>query len=245
MEVLMCRMLGVVATNKISYKLLDSFKQLALTGRIKKSMTEGHQDGWGIAGYLGKWPVQFGRSPKNILEDIDNFITSSHKAIISDTRMLVVHLRKASEGDLSLENTHPFIADDFVFCHNGTIYNSEKLILPGTNYEGTTDSERFFKFILNKINKVSKRRYPEMFKSIIEEIKEKCKFTSLTFLLCDGEHLIGYRNYNEVKEYYTLYYSTQKGLSVVCSEELPGFEWTLLENEEFVVFDKYGVLNEF
>ena len=179
------------------------------------------------------------------LEDIDNFITSSHKAIISDTRMLVVHLRKASEGDLSLENTHPFIADDFVFCHNGTIYNSEKLILPGTNYEGTTDSERFFKFILNKINKVSKRRYPEMFKSIIEEIKEKCKFTSLTFLLCDGEHLIGYRNYNEVKEYYTLYYSTQKGLSVVCSEELPGFEWTLLENEEFVVFDKYGVLNEF
>ncbi|OGS43129.1 MAG: hypothetical protein A2539_10060 [Elusimicrobia bacterium RIFOXYD2_FULL_34_15] len=241
----MCRMLGVVSKDKISYTLLDSFKQLALTGRIKKNMTEGHQDGWGIAGYLGERAVHFGRSCKNVLEDIDSFVASSHKAIISNSKITVAHLRKASEGDLRIENTHPFISDDFVFCHNGTIYNSEKLILSNCNYEGTTDSERFLKFLLSKIANVSKKRYPEIIKSVIEEIKEKCKFTSLTFLLSDGENLIGYRNYCEDREYYTLYHSNQKGLSIICSEELPGFEWTLMENEELIIFDKNGESNEF
>ncbi|MDD5687431.1 MAG: class II glutamine amidotransferase [Elusimicrobia bacterium] len=238
----MCRMLGVISTNKISPLWLESFQELAVRGRIKNTMSEGHYDGWGVAGYLGKWAVHFGRSEKSAISDSDNFLIATEKAMMSSTKILIAHLRKASEGDKIIENTHPFIKDDWIFCHNGTIYNSERLLMPGCKYEGTTDSERFFKFLIDRLDKKSVKDYKETIRDVISEIESKCKFTSLTFLLSDGKNMYCYRGFAEDENYYTLNYSFYKGLFLVCSEELRGFEWKEMKNGEIVVVNKYGLI---
>jgi len=238
-------MLGIVSKNRISGLWLESFQRLAIGGKIKRDMSEGHLDGWGISGYLGGNAVYFGRSEKSAIDDFINYDAACHKAILSNTRILITHLRKATEGVDKIENTHPFIYKEWVFCHNGTIHGSEKLVLPHHKYEGTTDSERFFKFLVSKLEKRSSKYYPEIIKSAVSEIADNYKYTSLTFLLSDGEHLFGCRDFREDGNYYTLYYSYQKNVCLLCSEELPGFDWVKVKNKKLIMIDKYGVQSEF
>jgi predicted glutamine amidotransferase len=71
------------------------------------------------------------------------------------SRTFVAHVRYASNGGLSLENTHPFEQDGRLFAHNGVIGE-----VPGLDTElgddlklvgGETDSERFFALITREI----------------------------------------------------------------------------------------------
>jgi predicted glutamine amidotransferase len=71
------------------------------------------------------------------------------------SRTFVAHVRYASNGGLSLENTHPFEQDGRLFAHNGVIGEvpaldkelGDDLKLVG----GETDSERFFALITREI----------------------------------------------------------------------------------------------
>jgi glutamine amidotransferase len=206
-------------------------------------MTSRHSDGWGIAGYLGKWATHFGRSEKGADVDAAAFLEASRKAVDSRSRIIVAHLRKASDGKPAVTSSHPFIHYDWIFAHNGTIENSEKLIIPRYRYEGTTDSERFFKFLVERLYRHAAKDYPAIIRRTIAEIKELCHCTSLTFLLSGGKHLIAYRDYSEEESYYTLSYAQSGDTAVFCSEEIPGFEWTPLKNGDMMVADKYGGVN--
>ena len=57
----------------------------------------------------------------------------------------LVHLRQTSVGEPHRENSHPFIAGDWAFCHNGTwlSYRPAKALLKkmGHKFLGSTDSE--------------------------------------------------------------------------------------------------------
>jgi len=56
----------------------------------------------------------------------------------------LVHLRAASHGGLTYQNTHPFIKGDWAFCHNG-IWGDHKIVKAAYSnlfkFEGQTDSE--------------------------------------------------------------------------------------------------------
>ncbi len=72
------------------------------------------------------------------------------------SRTFVAHVRYASNGGLSLENTHPFELDGRVFAHNGVIGEVPKLDAElGDDLKlvgGETDSERFFALITREIS---------------------------------------------------------------------------------------------
>jgi glutamine amidotransferase len=64
------------------------------------------------------------------------------------SRTFIAHVRYASTGGLSVENTHPFTLDGRLFAHNGVIQGLDALdahLGPARELvRGDTDSERFF-----------------------------------------------------------------------------------------------------
>jgi len=140
----MCRMIGLASTNKISPLWLEDFQKLAVEGNSLKTMPEGHGDGWGIAGYLGDWTVHFGRSSGDAADETEAYEKATAKAMASKSKIIVAHMRSASAGAVNIENSHPFIYKEWIFCHNGTVENAKKLELAKYKYEGDTDSERLF-----------------------------------------------------------------------------------------------------
>jgi glutamine amidotransferase len=73
---------------------------------------------------------------------------------------MVVHVRNATVGDPDYLNCHPFRHGAWVFAHNGTIFEFEKLwvkmeqeTLPllQTQAFGSTDSEKFFYYLLSAL----------------------------------------------------------------------------------------------
>jgi len=237
----MCRMLGVASNNKISPLWLEDFQRMAVEGNIIKSMGEGHGDGWGIAGYLGDWTVHFGRSSGNAAAETEAFEKASSKAMASKSKIIIAHLRKASEGAVHLENSHPFILGEWIFCHNGMIESPGSIELAKYKYDGGTDSERFFKYLIDRLGNKPVKEYPGLIKEAVRDIKASCKCSSLTFLLSNGKYLAGFRDFSEDEDYYTLYYSySEKHSFSFCSEPLPGFDWTPMGNGELIIVDREG-----
>jgi glutamine amidotransferase len=67
------------------------------------------------------------------------------------SRTFLAHVRFASTGALSVENTHPFVLDGRLFAHNGVIEGLDALdahLGPARRLvRGETDSERFFALV--------------------------------------------------------------------------------------------------
>jgi len=238
-------MIGLASNNKISTLWLEDFQKLAVEGNSLKTMPEGHGDGWGIAGYLGDWTVHFGRSAGDAADETEAYEKATAKAVASKSKIVIAHMRSASAGTVNIENSHPFTYKEWIFCHNGTVEDAKKLELAKYKYEGDTDSERLFKYLIDRLHNKPLKEFPALIRDAVNEIKNVCKCTSLTFLLANGKYLMGFRDYSEDENYYTLYYSHSSGHSFsFCSEPLPGFDWSPMANGELIVCDKEGgVLN--
>ena len=114
-----------------------------------------HSDGWGIGYFIDEDAYLF-RTSKGAAVD-DSFRRFS-EGLRSNT--LLVHIRKATVGEIEPINSHPFRYGNWMFAHNGTIFGFEKIqrrikdsILP--EYQrvlfGNTDSEHIFFFILSEM----------------------------------------------------------------------------------------------
>lgn len=73
------------------------------------------------------------------------------------SRTFVAHVRYASNGAVTYENTHPFEQEDRLFAHNGVIGDVPRLeaeLGPAiSRVHGETDSERFFALITREIER--------------------------------------------------------------------------------------------
>jgi hypothetical protein len=108
---------------------------------ILKNFRYGNPDGTGYSYVRNgkfvthKWPLPLKKVLKN-----EKFL--AHMPYDGWT---IAHLRAASHGDISNENTHPFIiGDEWAFMHNGIWfeYNVVRLALePFFDFKGETDSE--------------------------------------------------------------------------------------------------------
>ncbi len=118
-----------------------------------------HPHGWGIAYYLTAQ-----RDP-HVIKSMESAFTDERFRRVSSfltSHAVIAHVRKATVGELSQNNTHPFSWNGWTFCHNGTIFGFDKIqarmrerIHPRFRSEinGTTDSETFFYLVLSELER--------------------------------------------------------------------------------------------
>jgi predicted glutamine amidotransferase len=175
------------ASSPQAQELLAAFRSQARDSRAGAPEGEAHPDGWGLVEASETAIRYLGRRAKDASSDpeFERAVLRSRGA----NGFLVAHLRQASKGRVAVPNTHPFIADGFAFCPNGTIEGDLEII--GDHYEGDTDSERYFHRLLRAIQREAS--VPNAFEATVQEIEATSRFSSLTCLLTDGRTLWGYR----------------------------------------------------
>jgi predicted glutamine amidotransferase len=143
----MCRLFGLSAAPhqvRASFWLLEAPDSLVAQSRR-------NPDGTGL-GYFdrGGHPV-LDKEP--LPAYADPAFTREAKQIDSTT--FVSHIRFATTGGRTVENTHPFAMEDRVFAHNGVIQRLDRLEQRVGDemrlVHGDTDSERYFALVTKEI----------------------------------------------------------------------------------------------
>lgn len=204
--------------------LLQQFRQLAMSGKVPGKAKPGHRDGWGMVVWQKGKPVYLGRAPTDALGD-ESFDIACEK--LDDLKLsshLLLHLRKASVGSKTIKNTHPFIGGNWAFAHNGTIYN-----IP--HKSDSTDSKAFFEKIIRKSNR---KEMTAAIKDTILEIREKYRYSSITFLLSNGVELFAYREFRRAGDYYQLFHTVVNNRLVVSQERFFDSNWNELDNKQLL-----------
>lgn len=176
----MCRLFGAAASAPvdISFELLEADNPLV-------NQSEEHDSGWGIAYYRDN-EAHIERFPHAAHAD-----RAFHEVAEAVSMLFVVHVRRATLGGLKLENTHPFSRDAYTYCHNGTILRSKELLdLSDRPPSGETDSERFFNVLMTGFDAED---VIGSLKRTVEDVCDRCQFSALNFLFCDGRRLYAYR----------------------------------------------------
>lgn len=141
----MCQLLGMNCNTPTD--ILFSFEGFHRRG----GLTDHHADGWGIAFFEGD-------GVRTFLDDKPS-VESPIAKLVCDYPIkscnVIAHIRKATQGVVSLANTHPFMREMWghywVFAHNG---NLENLHTPTGRYYrpvGNTDSEQAFCHLLETL----------------------------------------------------------------------------------------------
>ncbi|MEA2441744.1 MAG: hypothetical protein QOH76_3168 [Thermoleophilaceae bacterium] len=216
----MCRVLGSVAAEPLTlrHELLEAANPLIRSD-------DGH--GWGMAAYPraeGEEPrcARFPATPRG-----------DEPAIDTRARLHNVHVRRATVGDLTPENTHPFCLGPYSFSHNGTVRNITQLADPNVEKPaGDTDSEHLFRLVMHHLDAadpVGGLRYA------MSATIERFPFSSLSFLFSDGEKLYAYR-----LGLCELHWQSRPGQLVVASERLTEDEsWHSVKQDVLLVLDPH------
>ena len=143
-----------VVPQNVSAHFLGSPTALAAQSRCD-CRGEAHGDGWGAAALEGE-QLRIHRSTLPAHADPRFAALASSLA----TTLMLAHVRQASVGQVSIENTHPFAHGRWAFAHNGTLQNfaagRARLLaaIPRdlqAQIAGQTDSEHIFYLLLGKI----------------------------------------------------------------------------------------------
>jgi len=219
--------------------LFSAFKRLSETGAVPaRAKTAGHKDGWGILIYHVGKPRYLGREPNDPLKG------SGYDRAVEDIetvrpQIIIGHLRKASFGGNSIENTQPFLDSEWSFAHNGTIYS------PGLKRVGTeNDSRAYFRNLLNRLPSSNvESALADTVKKLRRDITDRSDesrrtYSSLTCLLSDGKSIYALRDFSDEAErsYYTMYYSLLQDGIVFCQEKIIEGTWEDIPNRTLAAF---------
>jgi len=248
----MCQLLGMNCN--IPTDICFSF-----TGfRQRGGATDEHSDGWGIAFFEGNGcrlfldPAPAVDSP--VAELVRNYPIRSLNVI--------AHIRKATRGVISLENTHPFMRElwgrYWIFAHNGTLDGFTPRLRGDYRPVGTTDSELAFCCMLETLRDAFPDGMPalpelaELLEHLTGEIARHGKFN---YLLSNGEYLFAHcadrLSYivrqapfttahlldEDVEVDFSQVTTPQDRVAVIATLPLTDNEhWTVLEKGEMAVF---------
>lgn len=151
----MCRLYALRANEptRVECSLVLSQNNLM---RQSEGDSEGlvHGHGWGVADYPDGVPVV--EKQTWAAYNGEHF---AKKAARVYAHTVIAHVRRATVGSPSLNNTHPFAFGRFIFAHNGTVPNFEQLRLRILEHidplhhneiRGQTDSEHVFHYLLTR-----------------------------------------------------------------------------------------------
>lgn len=216
----MCRLFGAASSAPI-----DVRSELLEAENSVLRQSERHDSGWGCTYYRSGVPVTR-RFP--VAAHADEGFT---EATTAEGELIVVHVRRATVGGLCLENTHPFTEGPYSYCHNGTIIKATLLEpLASRRPAGTTDSERFFNLLMERLDP---GEVEGSLRVTVQDVCDRCKFSALNLIFCDGRRLYAYRF-----GVYELFWLVRNGEVMVASERLTDDEpWTAFEQDELLVCD--------
>lgn len=191
------------------------------------NQSERHPDGWGVAYYVAGAP--------HLLRSVQTAVNDrmfQHVSGIVTSQTVLAHLRKATQGQLSVIDTHPFQYGAWAFAHNGNIREFPALRAKLITHVppilrrfilGQTDSEVLFYLLLGKMAQrceLERPGYPldaladavrETVTLVCEIAGELCTDTNgspeenyLTFVITNGKAMLGHQGGKE------LYVSTHK-----------------------------------
>lgn len=145
--VAMCQLLGMNCNSDAA--ITFSFTGFAARG----GRTAEHIDGWGMAFYE--------RSGCRVFHDDQPASESPLAEFLSrypiKSRIVIAHLRRATQGEVTLSNCHPFqrewLGQTWVFANNGDLKDFQPVLDGPYRPVGSTDSERAFCWLLQELRK--------------------------------------------------------------------------------------------
>ena len=141
----MCQLLGLNCN--VPTDIVFSFTGFATRG----GLTDEHKDGWGIAFFEGAGVRLFVDHESAVASPVASLI----KSYPIKSKNVISHIRKATQGQVALENCHPFVRElwgrYWVFAHNGDLKNFSPVLNGPFRPVGNTDSERAFCYLLQQL----------------------------------------------------------------------------------------------
>ena len=181
----MCQLLGMNCN--VPTDVTFSFKGFAQRG----GRTDHHRDGWGIAFFEGKGVRHFvdhqAAAESPVAELIRRYPIKS--------KNVIAHIRKATQGEVSLHNCHPFVRElwgrYWVFAHNGDLKDHRPRLHSHFRPVGDTDSEHAFCWIMQELAK-SHANVPsieELTLTLQELTARLARHGTFNYLLSNGQAL--------------------------------------------------------
>ncbi|MBU6389239.1 class II glutamine amidotransferase [Patescibacteria group bacterium] len=184
----MCRLLAIAGTDLSGQSdTVRRFGNLAATGKVAPGSNPGHMDGWGLVAYRdGRLVYQ--QKEADQADHNPVYTTASAAALGERPTVVIGHLRKTNEKP-NRENSHPFTQEGLSFCHNGAIFEPERLPLDAValkQREGTTDSERFFLYLLQRLRTGLSPDPVTALRDAFYFIRDNLGYSALNIVLSDG-----------------------------------------------------------
>lgn len=182
----MCQLLGMNCNTPTD--IVFSFEGF----RHRAGLTDSHSDGFGIAFFEGKGVRIFRDNKPGHISPIADCVKQYHIKSLN----VISHIRKATQGDVNLENTHPFIreiwGENWVFAHNGNLTELPDMSESFCQPIGSTDSETAFCYMVEQLkNRFRKKPNEEQIFQAVQDISNKlAEHGTFNFILSNGEWMI-------------------------------------------------------
>jgi len=178
----MCQLLGMNCNTPTD--IVFSF-----TGFANRAGKTGiHTDGFGIAFFEGKG--------LRLFVDSQPALTSPVAVLIKNypiqSENVIAHIRKATVGEVRLENCHPFCRElwgqYWVFSHNGDLKNYAPRLHSHFRPVGSTDSELAFCWIMQELAKAhaGMPSIAELSNTLRELAQVVSRYGTFNFMLSNG-----------------------------------------------------------
>ena len=185
----MCQLLGMNCATPTD--ITFSFRGFSQRAGI----TSDHSDGFGIAFFEDK--------ACRLFVDNQSAVESPIADLIRDypikSRNVIAHIRKATQGRITLENSHPFMRElwgrQWIFAHNGDLHHFQPHLFGRFTPVGSTDSELAFCYLLDQLVENFGYVEPslEQIFSVLETVAPKiAEYGTFNFCLSNGQALFSY-----------------------------------------------------
>jgi glutamine amidotransferase len=253
----MCQLLAM--NSRLPASLTLSFTGFSQRG----GCTDHHADGWGIA-FFGADDGQPGKGVRCFVDSESASSSPIAQMLCSypiNSHNVVAHVRKATVGEITLENSHPFVRElwgrYWVFAHNGDLKGFNPPLHGSFHPVGNTDSELAFCWLLQQLSKshASVPSVDELTLTLRELVPQIAKHGTFNFLLSNGQAMWAHastklhylvRQYpfadvqlkdDDVHVDLAQLNGPEDRLAIVVTEPLTTNEtWTAFEPGEFKVF---------
>lgn len=248
----MCQLLGMNCATPTD--ITFSFRGFSQRAGI----TSDHSDGFGIAFFEDKACRLFVDNQSAVESPIAELVRNYP----IKSRNVIAHIRKATQGKINLENSHPFSRElwgrQWIFAHNGDLKDFIPELSGRFTPVGNTDSEHAFCYLLDQLVKrfgYDEPKLDQVFDLLAEISPSIAEHGTFNFCLSNGQALFTYattklhwlvREYPfkpaqlidiEVEVDFSQVTTPEDRVAVITTEPLTqNEEWTAFQEGEMILF---------